>query len=84
MIMTTILRSNSKGMPLWAVAYLCVGGTKEKEKNVWSFLRAECPIIENAKLPLYKQKQEYKLMFCKDAFSCPLYTEFQPKITKDI
>ena len=84
MIMTTILRSNSGECPLWGVAVSVRGWDEEKEKNVWSFLRAECPIIENAKLPLYKQKQEYKLMFCKDAFSCPLYTEFQPKITKDI
>ena len=59
MIMTTILRSNSGECPLWGVAVSVRGWYEEKEKNVWSFLRAECPIIENAKLPLYKQKQEY-------------------------
>ena len=49
MIMTTILRSNSGECPLWGVAVSVRGWYEEKEKNVWSFLRAECPIIENAK-----------------------------------
>lgn len=52
------------------------------EEHKWEFLRAECPIIENSKLPLWKQEQRYKAMFCEDEFSCPLYTSFQHSITR--
>ena len=53
----------------------CIGGdVLEFEQLLFESVGAEKrPIIQNAKLPIYKQKQEYKLMFCKDKFSCPLY-----------
>ncbi len=83
-MMVTILKANSGKCPLWNVDVSVSGWYGEKEPDKWSFLRAECPIIQNSKLPLWKQEQRYKLMFCKDKFSCPLYTQFQPSITKDI
>lgn len=84
MIKTTILKSNSGKCSLWDTDVSVCGWYKETSDDVWEFLRAECPIIENAKLPLYEQNPKYKLMFCKDKYSCPLYSQFQPKITKDI
>ncbi len=82
-MLVTTFKSNFGECPLWDVdvAVRCWYG--EKEPGVWSFLRAECPIIENSKRPLHEQEQQYKLMFCKDKFSCPLYTGFQPTITPD-
>lgn len=84
MVTTSILKSNNGRCPLWDVDVSVCGWYKEAGRGVWEFLRAECPIIENAKLPRHEQKQEYELMFCNDRSSCPLYTEFQPKITRDI
>ena len=84
MVMTSILKANSGKCPLWNVDVSVYGWYRESPGGTWEFLRAECPIIENSKLPRHEQKQEYELMFCKDRFSCPLYKEFQPKITKDI
>lgn len=84
MATTTILKTNSGKCPLWDVDVSVCGWYQKAADSAWEFLVAECPIIENAKLPRYEQKQEYELMFCKDRFSCPLYTEFQPKITKYI
>lgn len=84
MVTTSILKSNNGECPLWGVDVSVCGWYRETKSGMWEFLRAECPIIENSQLPRYEQKQEYELMFCKDRFSCPLYTEFQPKITKDI
>lgn len=84
MVTTSILKSNNGECPLWAVDVSVCGWYRETEGGIWQFLRAECPIIENAKLPLHKQDPRYKLMFCKDKFSCPLYSQFQPKITKGI
>ena len=84
MAIVTILKSNNGKCPLWSVNVSVYGWYRETEDGVWEFLRSECPIIENSKLPRHEQKQEYELMRCKDHFRCPLYTEFQPKITKDI
>lgn len=81
---TTILEINNGICPLWNVDVSVSGWYGEKEKGTWHFLRAECPIIQNSKLPVWEQEQRYKLMSCKDKFSCPLYTEFQPKVTEDI
>ena len=77
------LRANSGECPLWAVSVTVRGVYGLREDGSWTFLRAECPIIKNARLPIYEQEQQYKLMFCKDEFSCPLYTQFQPSITSD-
>ena len=84
MVTTTILRSNNGKCPLWDVDVSVCGWYREAVSGVWEFLRAECPIIENSKLPRYEQKQEYELMSCNNHCSCPLYKEFQPVITKDI
>lgn len=83
MITTTIGSVNHGKCPYWGVDVSVRGWYGEKQPGKWEFLRAECPIIENFKLPLYKQNPEYKLMRCKDEFYCPLYTQFQPSITQD-
>lgn len=84
MITTSILKSNNGECPLWSVEVSVFGWYRKENGSLWRFLRSECPIIENAQLPLHKQNPKYKLMFCKDRYSCPLYKEFQPEITKDI
>lgn len=84
MIMTTILKVNHGKCPVWDVDVSISGWYGEKVKGTWSFLRAECPIIQNSKLARDEQEQKYELMHCPNPFICPLYTEFQPRITKDI
>ncbi len=84
MAMISILKANSGKCPLWDVDVSVYGWYKESVPGIWEFLRAECPIIENSKLPRYEQYQKYKFMFCKDYNSCALYTRFQPKTTSDI
>ena len=84
MATVSILKSNTGKCPLWDVDVSVYGWYRETTSGIWEFLRAECPIIENAKLPRDKQEQKYELMFCKDHSACPLYTRFQPKTTKDI
>lgn len=81
-MLASILKVNSGECPLWHVDVSVCGWYKEMEEHKWEFLRAECPIIENSKLPLWKQEQRYKAMFCEDEFSCPLYTSFQHSITR--
>ena len=81
MIMTSTLKANSGKCPFWDIDVSVIGWYREKEGNTWSFLRAECPIIQNSKLPIWEQEQRYKLMSCKDPSQCPLYTEFQPSMT---
>ena len=41
-----------------------------------SFMFATCPIVENSRLPLHKQKSEYKLMCCPDHQNCMYLNEF--------
>lgn len=77
-MLTSILKVNSGECPLWNVDVSVCGWYKEMEVGEWEFLRAECPIIENSKLALWKQEQCYKGMFCDNKFSCLLYTQFQP------
>lgn len=84
MATTSILKSNNGKCPLWGVDVSVRGWYRKAEDSTWEFIRAECPIVENSTLPRHEQKQEYELMFCKDRLSCPLYKEFQPKITRDI
>lgn len=83
MMFVSPLRSNYGTCPLWGLQITVTGIYGERADGTWGFLRAECPIIKNSKLPLWKQEPCYKLMFCKDEFSCPLYTQFQPSITSD-
>ena len=81
---TTTLKANSGICPCWKVPVTVYGWYKSLAENEWQFCKAECDIIENSKLPRYEQKQEYEMMYCPNPHSCPLYTEFQPTITKDI
>lgn len=75
---------NSGTCPHWKV-HICVSGLYgERPDGSCTFLRAQCPIIENAKLPPYKQDHRYKYMICPDPNSCILYTQFQPFTTSDI
>ena len=80
----TTLKANSGICPCWKVPVVVHGWYKFHAENEWKFWKADCDIIENSKLPRYEQKQEYEMMSCPDPYSCPLYTEFQPMITKDI
>lgn len=79
----SVSRINSGKCPCWDVP-VCVCGVYGEEPNgCWTFLRAECPIIENAKLPVYDQDERYKYMKCPDSSACSLYTQFQPLITSE-
>ena len=84
MVTKSILRSNNGKCPLWGVDVSVCGWYRETEDGTWVFLRAECPIIENSKLPRHAHEQKYELMFCNDRSTCPLYKEFQPRITEAI
>lgn len=77
------LTANNGECPLWGVRVAVSGYYRECEGK-WLFMKAVCPIVENSKLPIWEQDEEYKYMFCKDRFSCPLYTQFQDSITSDI
>lgn len=81
---TTVLRTNSGKCPYWDVDVCVCGVYGERSDGKWTFLRANCPIIENSKLPVYEQESVYKYMKCGDRRTCPLYTQFQPLITLDI
>lgn len=84
MVTMSILRSNNGKCPSWDVDVSVRGWYKEAADGSWQFLRAECPIIENSKLPRHEQQQIYECMYCKDPSRCSLYQEFQPRIVKDI
>ena len=73
------LVTNNGVCPHWNVP-VCVRGWYRKENNEWKFLRPECPIIKNSKLPLSEQEPRYKLMRCHWEFECPLM-QFQPHTT---
>lgn len=75
------LKSNNGICPCWGVTVSISGLYKQLENGTWSFTRAECPIIQNSKLPVYDQESKYKYMKCPDPHACPLYTQFQPVIT---
>ena len=80
----TALKTNSGNCPYWGVSVSVSGFYCEPDEHGRQvFVRAECPIIENSKLPIYEQSEQYKYMKCDDQFSCPLYTQFQPSITSD-
>lgn len=77
------LKSNSGKCPVWDVMVGVSGLYKSSETGTWSFVRAECPIIENSKLPVYDQAPKYKYMKCPDPHACPLYSQFQPSVTSE-
>lgn len=84
MITKSILKCNSGKCPIWGVDVSVYGWYKAAEAGRWVFLRAECPIIENAKLPRWEQNPDYAWMSCKHQQDCPLYRSFQPKTMYDI
>lgn len=75
---------NSGICPYWKVEVTVVGKYKQNEDGSWSFMNARCPIIENSKLPRYEQEPEFRMMTCRNSSQCPLYTEFQPRVTEII
>lgn len=77
------LKSNSGKCPKWDVSVSVSGLYRQEDRTEWSFVRAECPIIQNSNLPVYDQDPKYKFMSCTDYASCPLYTQFQPSTTSD-
>lgn len=67
--------------PKWNVKVSLCGKYRFLDDNnpfIATFVNATCPIIENSKLPLYKQDKKYALMCCND--DCSLLTEFLPTI----
>lgn len=76
--------SNVGKCPLWGVSVCVHGMYGKKDDGTWQFLYAQCPIVENSKLPIYEQPAKYKYMSCHDMNKCPLYTQFQPLITSVI
>lgn len=70
------LKTNKGICPKWGIHVGVVGMYKKIDDNNWKFVRAECPIVKNGKLPFEKQKHELRLLRCNEPFSCPLYTEF--------
>lgn len=83
MAIISAMKANSGSCPCWGASVCVQGLYREIEDGSWSFSRAECPIIENSRLPVYDQAEEYKYMRCSDYRKCPLYTQFQPSITSD-
>lgn len=83
-MITSILKVNTGVCPYWDIEVAVSGIYKQICTDSWQFLHAECPIIENSKLPRYKQLQKYELMYCPDSPHCPLYTEFQPLVINAI
>lgn len=82
-MIVSVLKANSGKCPYWDVPVCVRGVYGQRADESWAFLRAECPIEENSKRPVYDQEEKYKYMRCPDNFDCPLYTQFQPSITLD-
>lgn len=83
MIVST-LDSHSGECPFWKIPVTVAGWYGQQQDGSWSFLRAECPIIENSKLPREEQLPEMRMMSCPGSQDCPLFSGFQPHTTKDI
>lgn len=79
----SVKQVNCDKCPLWGVAVSVIGLYTQAPDGSWKFNRAECPIVKNAKLPVYQQDSAYKYMRCDDPRACPLYTQFHPSITSD-
>ena len=81
----TIKHINTGECPCWKVKVSVHGYYGECSDGTWTFLRSKCPILENAKLPIYEQSPKLKYIpMCEDPRLCPLYTQFQPLIISDI
>lgn len=79
MAMITIIHK-SVLCPKWKIKVLLSGkyvfSEKPDEEHIARFMYAICPIIENGRLPLHKQKPEYKLMRCFEEEQCSLLEDF--------
>ena len=80
----SVLSANNGSCPVWRVPVSVRGWYRLDNDGHYRFLRAECPIIENSKLPLQEQPEEYRAMFCRQPRDCTLYCGFQPVTTSDI
>lgn len=80
----SVLSANNGSCPVWRVPVSVRGWYRLDNDGHYRFLRAECLIIENSKLPLHKQTEKYLAMFCREWRTCPLYKEFQPETTADM
>lgn len=81
MIIYTTL-ANSGICPYWEIPVTIIGKYREQSDGTWSFYQAQCPIIENSKLPYSEQEPTIRGMRCPDCYKCPLYTEFQSSVTE--
>ncbi len=67
--------------PVWNVEVTLNGKyifCDDSNPYIAKFSNATCPIVENSKLPLYKQDKSYKAMFCHK--QCELLYDFFPTI----
>ena len=83
MVIYTTL-ANYGTCPCWKIPVTVIGKYREKPDGTWSFYQAQCPIIENSKLPRYEQDPNMRMMACRDRANCPLYNGFQPSVTEII
>lgn len=69
--------------PKWKVQIQLSGkyifSEKPNEEHLAHFMYATCPIVENGRLPLHKQKREYKLMYCAEENQCVALKGFPEK-----
>jgi len=67
--------------PKWNIEISLCGKYKlnnDTNSTFASFMYATCPIIENSKLPYYKQDNKYKAMHCDG--NCELLNSFKNTI----
>lgn len=83
MVIYTTL-ANSGTCPYWKIPVTVIGKYREMPDGTWSFMTAQCPIIENFKLPRYEQDPDMRMMACRGRADCPLYNGFQPSVTEII
>lgn len=83
-MIVSILASHSGECQFWKIPVTVSGWYGQHQDGPWSFLRAECPIIENSKLPREEQQPEMRMMSCPGSQDCPLFSGFQSHATKDI
>lgn len=84
MAWSDIKQANSGKCPHCGVEVTVLGWYRERPNGTWVFSRAECPIIENSRLPVWEQCERYKYLRCLGQIDCSLYSAFQPTITPDI
>lgn len=80
---TTIICRNGI-CPKWKVAVSISGkyrlSENPGEEYIGRYMLAQCPIVENSRLPLHKQDPKYKLMRCSDESTCPLMNGFPERV----